>query len=105
MNRPDPKRTQIEHEYSTALRDCVNGAGELALTHAYELGRMAAGTGIGVVELAEIHDAALRDVLGAQAPPPQVDQFFAEALSPFEICLLYTSDAADERSSVDLGGR
>ena len=23
----------------------------------------------------------------------------------FEICLLYTSDAADERSSVDLGGR
>ena len=24
---------------------------------------------------------------------------------PFKICLLYTSDAADERSSVDLGGR
>ena len=23
----------------------------------------------------------------------------------YEICLLYTSDAADERSSVDLGGR
>ena len=23
----------------------------------------------------------------------------------FQICLLYTSDAADERSSVDLGGR
>ena len=23
----------------------------------------------------------------------------------FELCLLYTSDAADERSSVDLGGR
>ena len=23
----------------------------------------------------------------------------------FRICLLYTSDAADERSSVDLGGR
>ena len=26
-------------------------------------------------------------------------------VSPFNICLLYTSDAADERSSVDLGGR
>ena len=25
--------------------------------------------------------------------------------SLFEACLLYTSDAADERSSVDLGGR
>ena len=24
---------------------------------------------------------------------------------PFVTCLLYTSDAADERSSVDLGGR
>ena len=23
----------------------------------------------------------------------------------YEVCLLYTSDAADERSSVDLGGR
>ena len=27
------------------------------------------------------------------------------APNQFECCLLYTSDAADERSSVDLGGR
>ncbi len=85
MSRPDPQRIQLEHEYSTALRDCVSGAGEVALAHAYELGRMAAGTGIGVVELAAIHDAALREVLGDTAPPPEVDQFFAEALSPFEM--------------------
>jgi light-regulated signal transduction histidine kinase (bacteriophytochrome) len=85
MNRPDPKRLQLEHEYSTALRDCVTGGGEVALTHAYELGRMAAGTGIGVVELAAIHDHALREVLGDHAPPAEVDQFFAEALSPFEM--------------------
>jgi light-regulated signal transduction histidine kinase (bacteriophytochrome) len=85
VTRPDPKRAQLEHEYSTALRDCVSGAGEVALSHAYELGRMAAGTGIGVVELAAIHDSALREVLGNQAPPPEVDQFFAEALSPFEM--------------------
>ena len=26
-------------------------------------------------------------------------------LRPVYLCLLYTSDAADERSSVDLGGR
>ena len=34
--------------------------------------------------------------------PPEV-----EVLQPTaqEVCLLYTSDAADERSSVDLGGR
>ena len=29
----------------------------------------------------------------------------AEADTDAEVCLLYTSDAADERSSVDLGGR
>ena len=29
----------------------------------------------------------------------------AESAGPFRRCLLYTSDAADERSSVDLGGR
>src|SRR5678809_1508087 len=28
-----------------------------------------------------------------------------EPMAPFNACLLYTSDAADERSSVDLGGR
>src|SRR3954470_24044096 len=38
----DPKRAQLEHEYRTALRDCVAGAGEEALAHAYELGRVAA---------------------------------------------------------------
>jgi len=90
MNRPDPKRAQLEHEYSTALRDCVQGAGEIALTHAYELGRMAAGTGIGVVELAAIHDHALREVIGESGPAEVnvigvADQFFAEALSPFEM--------------------
>src|SRR5678816_4710027 len=26
-------------------------------------------------------------------------------IAPINVCLLYTSDAADERSSVDLGGR
>ena len=32
-------------------------------------------------------------------------QGFAELPDPAWSCLLYTSDAADERSSVDLGGR
>jgi light-regulated signal transduction histidine kinase (bacteriophytochrome) len=85
MTASDPKRAQLEHEYSTALRDCVGGAGEVALAHAYELGRMAAGTGIGVVELAAIHVQALKDVLGDAAPPSEVEQFFTEALSPYEM--------------------
>ena len=32
-------------------------------------------------------------------------QLQIEILKHFPVCLLYTSDAADERSSVDLGGR
>ena len=32
-------------------------------------------------------------------------QFFAIGGKQLQVCLLYTSDAADERSSVDLGGR
>ena len=40
-------------------------------------------------------DKALREVRMA----------LLEADVNFKVCLLYTSDAADERSSVDLGGR
>ena len=83
--RPDPKRTQLEHEYTTALRDAVGGAGEMALAHAYELGRVAAASGVGVVDLVSIHDTAVREVLGPTAPPAEVGQFVTEALSPFEM--------------------
>ena len=31
--------------------------------------------------------------------------YFLEMNTRLQVCLLYTSDAADERSSVDLGGR
>src|SRR5678809_1028937 len=33
------------------------------------------------------------------------DALLRSARAPADTCLLYTSDAADERSSVDLGGR
>ena len=36
---------------------------------------------------------------------PQVTKFKPFVDPNVVICLLYTSDAADERSSVDLGGR
>ena len=37
------------------------------------------------------------DAINHRAASPETDQV--------DLCLLYTSDAADERSSVDLGGR
>src|SRR5678816_2454193 len=36
---------------------------------------------------------------------PRITSIEAGGIFEFNICLLYTSDAADERSSVDLGGR
>ena len=44
--------------------------------------------------------ATVTDLARAQA-----DLALAQANVQFQACLLYTSDAADERSSVDLGGR
>ena len=40
-------------------------------------------------------------------PHPTMSEAIMEAAAAAydEVCLLYTSDAADERSSVDLGGR
>ena len=41
------------------------------------------------------------DEIQTTLPRPKI----AEPEGTFQTCLLYTSDAADERSSVDLGGR
>ncbi|MGE5184164.1 MAG: ATP-binding protein [Acidobacteriota bacterium] len=98
---PDPKRRQLAHEYANALRSCVDGAGEVALAHAYELGRIAAGSGIGVVELAQVHHAALQEVLADRAPPPELDQFFAEALAPFEMTHRGFRDANERLESAN----
>ena len=39
------------------------------------------------------------------AAPHFADGLIGQRVAQFVACLLYTSDAADERSSVDLGGR
>ena len=47
----------------------------------------------------QVHDGILADVAPTLLDLMEIEQ-------PKEMtCLLYTSDAADERSSVDLGGR
>ena len=54
-------------------------------------------------ELEELHQLGADDVV-----PEEFEtsiEIFALVLRTYNICLLYTSDAADERSSVDLGGR
>ena len=91
----DPtSQTSLGREYAEALREYASGAGEAALMRAYELGRRAAATGVGILELALVHhEALLRLSNGAgrassdQPPVAMAAQFFAESLSPFEMTL------------------
>src|SRR5678816_929288 len=58
------------------------------------------------VQQAMLNQVALWSGLSASQIEIAVDGCGAAVFGlPLESCLLYTSDAADERSSVDLGGR
>jgi signal transduction histidine kinase len=88
-------------EYCSALETYLDGAGELALQRAYEIGRSALGAGVGVVELARMHHAALENILIRNIPPEEKKQkvkaaadFFAEAVSPFEMAYLGFREAS-----------
>ena len=63
--------------------------------------------GLGDVYKRQEHDNGhVKNILFEDGTKYQIEAIYAP--SPFEQhcnCLLYTSDAADERSSVDLGGR
>ena len=78
-------RRALAQTYGDVLRAHLEGASEATLARAYELGRGAASAGVGIVEMVEVHSRAVRDVLGLAAPPVEVDQVLAEALSPFEM--------------------
>src|SRR5512133_1227819 len=85
------EKARFAREYASALRQYVAGGGEAALTRAYELGRSAAGDGLGLLHVAMLHHNALLQLppAGAGNPPPveMAGQFLAESLSPFEMTL------------------
>jgi signal transduction histidine kinase len=84
-------RDRLADDYVNWLRAHLATAGEGPLSHAYEIGRQALAAGLGVLDVATLHDEALARIhdagilghdgaawVGAQA-------FLVEALSPFEI--------------------
>ena len=84
-------RERLAEDYVTWLRAHLATAGEGPLSHAYEIGRQALAAGLGVLDVAGLHEEALTRMhesgtlgddgsswAGAQA-------FLVEALSPFEI--------------------
>lgn len=86
----DVLRGLVEH-YRSALQDYVRGGGEAALERAYELGRRAIADGLGILEMAMVHEEALKRLLVSTREPEggtdgvKAAQFFAESLSPFEM--------------------
>jgi signal transduction histidine kinase len=87
LNRP----AEWSANYAEALGRFVAGAGEYALSEAYEIGRQALTGGLGLLDLVAVHDEAIRELLLADpmAEPLAVlaaaRPFFIEALSPFEM--------------------
>src|SRR5437867_9545112 len=82
----------LRDQYTRTLHDYLEDAGETNLHLAYELGRQALAEGLGVLEMASLHHHALTTVAGSIRAPEEIrnisksaENFFAEALSPFEM--------------------
>ena len=96
-------RLRTARQYKGALRQYLAQEQEALLQKAYELGRQASANGLGVLDMARIHQQALALCLSpsrlAQAnsdPLKAAEIFFMETLSPFEAALRGFRKANDE---------
>lgn len=77
--------------YVAALEDYLANADEAALSRSYEFGRTAMARGMGVLDMAALHQAAVGVLLVSASPAEQLRLtstaagFFSELLSPFEM--------------------
>lgn len=108
----------LSEQYATALRNYVHGQGERALQRAYEIGREAIGSGLGVLDIAAIYQQCLAQSLQACTTVEDgtriarlAAEFFIESLSPFEMAqrgyqdasaaLLWLNDTLERRKRAD----
>jgi signal transduction histidine kinase len=80
----------IKALYTEALEHYLSGGGERALRGAYEVGRLALTSELGLLDMAELHHEALGRILTDDLQKERVgladaSQFFAESLSPYEM--------------------
>ncbi|MCL4367609.1 MAG: HD domain-containing protein [Actinobacteria bacterium] len=83
---------ELPEHYAVALRNYLNEAQEAHLQTAYQLGRQAAESGLGVLYIASVHSDALAKAL---FDVPDIERgvdvvrvaagFFSESLAPFEM--------------------
>lgn len=104
MNQP-PK--DLGDQYRSALGEYLSNAEEAALSHAYELGRAAIGQGLGILDIATIHEDAVGTLLPRSTAQQSAhleraaNQFFREGLSPFEMTFRGYREANKELQRVN----
>jgi len=82
---------ELGGQYQIALREYCSGGGEVALLRAYQIGRHAIAAGLGVLEVATLHEEALVSALAelddedSARIAKRASEFFAECLAPFEL--------------------
>jgi signal transduction histidine kinase len=89
-------RAGLHEQYRRALQEYLSGGGEQALHQAYELGRQALASGMGLLELVKLHQDSLlalpvkRGDPGAEILPRMhsAGRFLVESLSPYEVLQL-----------------
>ena len=94
--------------YTEALEHYLSGGGERALRGAYEVGRLALTSEVGLLDMAELHHMALSKVLtndlgpdGAPIGLADASQFLAESLSAYEMAYRGYRDAVAGLRSVN----
>ena len=92
--------TDIKALYMEALEHYLAGGGERALRGAYEVGRLALTSEVGLLDMAELHHVALSKILtndlgqdGVPGGLADASQFLAESLSAYEMAYRGYRDA------------
>jgi signal transduction histidine kinase len=90
----------FESKYAHALRGYIDGGGEATLHEAYELGRGALASGVGVLAMAALQHAALLEVCREAGLSEKFERilqtaegFARESISPFEMAHRGVTDA------------
>jgi signal transduction histidine kinase len=76
---------RFAEDYREALRRLLAGEGEAALSTAYEIGRRALASGLGILDVVSLHEDAVAAMAPGPAALPLMGSFLLESLSPFEI--------------------
>src|SRR5258706_9351417 len=89
--------TVVDHfskNYQKALREYLQNMNEVQLNRAYEMGRDALVSGLGILEVVAAHQTAIDQTIVRARALDATSRFLVECLSPFEMSHRGARDAA-----------